>query len=136
MKNIVIFIFIIGALFGCSHGQDGCAGNSTFFIKNESDKTLVFESVSKYFNGKNDSVEVATNKILKIGEESDFGYNPIPSNRYSKISIFAVVNNKKSLAFTLSPVKDERWTLEAKKYSDSYCESRTYTLVITQKDIQ
>ena len=136
MKNIAIILICIGILFGCGRMiDDGCDGNSTFFVKNESDKTLVFEIVSRYFNVKSDSIEVATNKVIQIGEEGGTGYNPIPSNRYSKISVFTIVNGKKNLAFTLNPVKDEKWMVERKKYDDSYCESRIYTLIVTQKDI-
>ena len=117
-----------------------CAGNSDYFIRNESTHPLaiIFLTTPQLGSNIDSSKTVAAGQEIKIAETAMIGYIPTPKDTFSELIFFRQVNGSKVVALRQNPVRDERWVKLKNNPADPDvgCYRVRYTLIVTGADIQ
>ncbi|MDQ1089913.1 MULTISPECIES: hypothetical protein [unclassified Siphonobacter] len=125
MKSILtwtLFLFVL-TLVSCNFSEilpkkmDGSAGNSTYYIDNQTGKDLSMTfPISVYTQEKgmhemDSSIALHRNTRLRFYEDQGhFGLNPHPEMALTSIRFYTHENNQQKLVYEMAPVKTVNWT--------------------------
>lgn len=111
-----------------------CVGASFYYFNNQSSRILFVTFSGDRLNGQIDSTTaVPHQQVALIGQDASFGSIPKPTNTFSRLNLYTLVDGKRVLAYSQSPVQDALWARKKQNVSDPDfgCQQVDYTLTIT-----
>jgi len=147
--SVIVLLLFSTWLFGCKNADhsnelmDGPVGSSYYYVRNQTDSDLLAEFPIPFYDRTIDKmilvdsiIQIPHQTTLKIFEDSNFGFNPIPSHAFKEMRFYRIAGEQKTLVLNIKPVTNEQWISKIIS-RDQYGYGLTeYQFVVKKEDLQ
>jgi hypothetical protein len=147
--RMIVILFFSTWLFGCKNADNGNmiivepAGSSFYYITNQTDNDLSAEFPIPFYDRTVDKVilvdsivQIPNQTTVKIFEESNFGFNPIPSHTFKEIRFYKIAGEQKTLVLNIKPVTNEQWISKIISRGEDGYGLTEYQFAVKKEDLQ